>query len=67
MLSSYYNNVILEGGVDEAGRGSLFGFVYAAVVIWNNQLIPPDKLIVDSKKLSSKKETIKLESKDHSN
>jgi ribonuclease HII len=60
MLSSYYNNVILEGGIDEAGRGSLFGFVYAAVVIWNNQLIPPDKLIVDSKKLSSKKRKIAL-------
>lgn len=62
MLSSYNNNsAIIEGGIDEAGRGSLFGFVYAAVVIWNNELIPPDKLIIDSKKLSSKKRKIALE------
>lgn len=42
----------LEIGVDEAGRGPLFGRVYAGAVIWPPGLISP--LIKDSKKLSER-------------
>jgi ribonuclease HII len=41
---------MLTAGVDEAGRGTLFGRVYAAAVIWN-----PDndhQMIKDSKKMT---------------
>ena len=37
-------------GVDEAGRGCVFGSVYAACVIWNDNITHP--LLKDSKKLS---------------
>jgi len=40
----------LIAGVDEAGRGSFFGRVYAGCVIWDNSL--SHKLLKDSKKLS---------------
>ncbi len=43
-----------EIGIDEAGRGPLFGRVYAGAVVWG----PNTKdcsLIIDSKKLSAKK------------
>jgi ribonuclease HII len=43
-----------EIGIDEAGRGPLFGRVYAATVIWGSQT-PTNNLITDSKKLSAKK------------
>ena len=45
----------LEAGIDEAGRGPLFGRVYAAAVILNPELKYDDTLIRDSKKLSRKK------------
>jgi ribonuclease HII len=53
----YFNktNNIIECGIDEAGRGPLIGNVYAAAVIWPVELKPDEKLIKDSKKLSSKK------------
>jgi ribonuclease HII len=53
-MLNHYNNKD-EVGLDEAGRGPLFGNVYAAAVIWNPESIPPEKLIRDSKKLSKKK------------
>lgn len=37
-------------GVDEAGRGTLIGRVYAAVVIWNNEI--KHEWLKDSKKLT---------------
>jgi len=40
-----------EIGIDEAGRGPLFGRIYAAAVIWDGESI----LINDSKKLTKKK------------
>ena len=43
-------------GVDEAGRGSLIGPVFAAAVILNNSI--NKKLIKDSKKLSKKQREI---------
>jgi len=57
-----YSNDKLEVGVDEAGRGCLFGRVYSAAVIWNPELIEcfdgiQDKInqIRDSKKISKRK------------
>jgi len=54
-MEKFYNINSIEIGLDEAGRGPLIGNVYAGAVIWENGLKPPDGLIVDSKKLSSKK------------
>ena len=54
-MEKFYNINNIEIGLDEAGRGPLIGNVYAGAVIWENDLKPPDGLIVDSKKLSSKK------------
>lgn len=51
-LESYLKEGVIECGVDEAGRGSLSGPVFAAAVI-----LPTDftsELIKDSKKLSKK-------------
>lgn len=55
MLKPYLNKGVLEAGIDEAGRGPLFGRVYTAAVI-----IPQDEtfqqpFIRDSKRLSEKK------------
>ena len=50
-----------EIGIDEAGRGPLCGNVYAGAVIWNKDLVPPQGLITDSKKLSKKKRKLAFE------
>ena len=42
----------LVAGIDEAGRGCLFGRVYSAAVIWNPEIDHP--LLKDSKVLSPK-------------
>ena len=47
----------LEIGIDESGRGPLFGRVYAAAVIWDGE----SNLINDSKKLTKNKRKIALE------
>ena len=47
----------LEIGIDESGRGPLFGRVYAAAVIWDGD----SNLINDSKKLTKNKRKIALE------
>lgn len=57
-LEPFYLENILEAGVDEAGRGPLFGRVYVGVAI-----LPQDKafnhtLMRDSKKLSERKRLI---------
>jgi ribonuclease HII len=54
-MKKYYKENTLEVGLDEAGRGPLFGRVYIGAVI-----IPPDEtfqqtFIKDSKKLSERK------------
>ena len=36
MLKTFYNKNLLEAGIDEAGRGPLFGRVYTAAVIIPN-------------------------------
>ena len=54
ILKAYYKKDCLEVGVDEAGRGPLFGRVYVGAAI-----LPPEdfdhSLMRDSKKLSEKK------------
>ena len=57
LKSKYFEeNNFLEAGVDEAGRGCLFGRVYAGIVIWDPNITIPDKItITDSKKLSKKR------------
>jgi ribonuclease HII len=49
-----------EIGIDEAGRGPLIGRVYAGAVIWGTTT-NDSNLIIDSKKLTSKKRAIALE------
>ena len=60
-MKKFYNIDQIEIGLDEAGRGPLIGNVYAGAVIWDNDLEPPDGLIIDSKKLSTKKRKKALE------
>ena len=57
-MKPYHIKNILEVGIDEAGRGPLFGRVYVGAAI-----LPQDKrfqhdLIKDSKKLSPRKRVI---------
>ena len=54
MLRAFYIKNLIEAGVDEAGRGPLFGRVYAAAVILNPELKYDDTKIKDSKKISKK-------------
>lgn len=62
MLKQYLDESKIEVGIDEAGRGCLFGPVCVAAVIWPkqdpqyNNDIPPE--IKDSKKVSEKKRYI---------
>lgn len=61
MLKTFYNKNLLEAGIDEAGRGPLFGRVYtAAVIIPNDDTFKKD-FIKDSKKLSKKKREMAYE------
>ena len=55
-LNLFYNDDKIEAGVDEVGRGSLIGRVYAAAVIWPNdpeilEELGPHLQIKDSKKV----------------
>lgn len=62
MLKQYSDKNKIEVGLDEAGRGCLFGPVCVAAVIWSNEdplfdgKEPP--IIKDSKKMSEKKRLI---------
>ena len=55
MLKTYYDSELLEVGIDEAGRGPMFGRVYtaAAIIPQDDTFVQP--FIKDSKKLSEKK------------
>ncbi len=60
-LSTYYNdNDIYEIGVDEAGRGPLFGPVYTAAVVLPKDNTFDHELMRDSKKITSKKKIKEL-------
>ena len=55
MLEQYLDETKIEVGIDEAGRGCLFGPVCVAAVIWPPTDPSPELEIKDSKKISEKK------------
>ena len=55
MLKQFYEPDKIELGIDEAGRGCLFGPVCVASVVWLDEDPNPDLVIRDSKKMSEKK------------
>jgi len=55
MLEQYFEKDKIELGIDEAGRGCLFGPVVVASVIWSDKDPEPSLEIKDSKKCSVKK------------
>lgn len=62
-MLSYLHKNRLEAGVDEAGRGSLIGDVYASAVVWDHDNALENNSIYanwinDSKKLSKRKRLI---------
>ena len=54
-MEQYFEKDKLELGIDEAGRGCLFGPVSIAGVVWINEEIDSSIEIKDSKKLNLKK------------
>lgn len=64
LSSRYIEDSVIEVGIDEAGRGPLWGPFMAAAVIWPNESDWTDahretvKSIRDSKKISAKKRTM---------
>lgn len=62
MLKSYYSQVFIEAGCDEAGRGCLAGPVVASAVIFEKNYSHP--ILTDSKKLNKKqREDLRIEIK----
>lgn len=57
-MKQYHTKDKLEIGIDEAGRGSLFGPVCVAAVIWPDEEPDITKVIKDSKRLSEKQRDI---------
>lgn len=55
MLRPFYLKSLIEAGIDEAGRGPLFGRVYAAAVVLHPELNYDENMIKDSKRISKKK------------
>ena len=58
MLKQFYEKDKIEVGLDEAGRGCLFGPVCVAGVIWLDEDPNPELEIRDSKKVSEKKRAL---------
>ncbi len=58
MLKQFYESDHIEVGLDEVGRGCLFGPVCVAGVIWLDEDPEPELVIRDSKKVSEKKRTL---------
>ena len=56
-------NKVFEIGIDEVGRGAVFGPVFSAVVVLNkkNKLILKKSGVTDSKKLTGKKRKLLLQ------
>jgi len=52
MIQQYYEKDKIEVGVDEVGRGCLFGPIVIGSVVWMNEDPYPDYTIKDSKKCS---------------
>lgn len=60
LLKQYDENNILEIGIDEVGRGPLFGRVYSASVVLPKKDDFKYEIIKDSKKFSSKKKMLEV-------
>jgi ribonuclease HII len=66
LKSRYTEDTKIECGIDEAGRGSLWGPLYAGAVVWPDEstwtpeIRASSEKIKDSKKLSEKKRNILL-------
>jgi len=60
-MEQYFEKDKLELGIDEAGRGCLFGPVSVAGVVWINEELDHSIEIKDSKKLSLKKRLLAYE------
>jgi ribonuclease HII len=58
MLKQYLDGAKIEVGIDEAGRGCLFGPVTVAAVVWLHEDPDPTLEIKDSKKVGEKKRLI---------
>jgi ribonuclease HII len=54
MLKQYHTKENIEVGIDEAGRGCLFGPVCVAAVVWLDEDPNPDIVLKDSKKCTEK-------------
>ena len=56
-LQQVLNNKVLEVGIDEVGRGAVFGPVFSAVVVLTekNQTLLKKFGVIDSKQLTPKK------------
>ena len=57
-MEQYYEVGKIEVGIDEAGRGCLFGPVSVSSVVWLNDEPDPNILIKDSKKMNNKQKDI---------
>ena len=57
-MKQFYEKNKIEVGLDEAGRGCLFGPVCVGAVIWLDEDPDPELEIKDSKKVSEKKRTL---------
>ena len=62
-LQQALNNKVFEVGIDEVGRGAIFGPVFAAVVVLTekNKFILKQFGVTDSKKLAQKKRKLLLQ------
>jgi len=62
-LQQALNNKVFEVGIDEVGRGAIFGPVFSAVVVLNekNKFILKQFGVTDSKKLTPKKRKLLLQ------
>ena len=57
-MEQYYEKDKIEVGIDEAGRGCLFGPVSIAAVIWSQEEPDPSIIIRDSKKMTERQKNI---------
>ena len=57
-MEQFYKEGKVEVGIDEAGRGCLFGPVSVASVIWPQTEPDPDIIIRDSKKMTDRQKNI---------
>jgi len=55
LLQKYHSNTLFEIGIDEVGRGPMFGRVYSAAVILPINDTFKYECLKDSKKFSSQK------------